>query len=370
MGDVVQNTLYLTTPGTFVSRDHLTIRIEIPVYSPDLPTEERSRENAIDWRKLSIPIHHLESVCSFGPQITLTAPLLDLCWEHGVSVNYLSENGYLQARVTGVADTSVSLRRAHFRSADIHQNCAALARQFIAGKIQNSRNSLLRSSRETDSTPEKLRITVVTDFLARQLHQLGNLSKADLLEEDCLATLRGFEGISALNYFSVFSLLLKQQKESFNFTSRSRRPPRDKINCFLSFTYALLRHDCVAALTAVGLDPFVGFLHAERPNRPALALDLMEEFRPWIADRLAITLINRRQIGPEHFRDREGGSCEFTDAGRRIVISAYQDRKRESLHHSMLNQSLRIGQLPFIQARILARYIRCDLPEYLPFIPK
>jgi len=171
-------------------------------------------------------------------------------------------------------------------------------------------------------------------------------------------------------YFMVFSLTLKQQRDTFAFSGRSRRPPRDRINCLLSFLYALVRNDCIAALTSAGLDPFVGFLHTDRPNRPSLALDLMEEFRPWLADRLAITLINRQQIGPDHFQEREGGAIEFTQAGRKTVIQAYQQRKQETLTHPVLEQNLRLAQLPFIQARILARHLRGDIPDYLPLIPK
>ena len=185
-----------------------------------------------------------------------------------------------------------------------------------------------------------------------------------------LDALRGSEGLAAQQYFSVFSFALKQQRKTFQFTKRSRRPPRDRINCLLSFLYALLRHDCVAALTAVGLDPFVGFLHTDRPNRPSLALDLMEEFRPWLADRLAITLINRQQISAGHFVEREGGVVEFTEAGRKLIIRAYQERKQDSLTHPLLEQNLRLAQMPFIQARILARHLREDLPEYLPLLPK
>ena len=370
MGDIIQNTLYLTTPATFVARDHLTLQVEVPVHPPDLPPEERARNRAVDWRKLSLPIHHLESICTFGPGIAITAPALDLCWEHGVAVNYLSEGGYLQARVTGVADTSVTLRRAHFRVADHPAKCAAIARALIAGKLQNSRNSLLRAARENTNLSEADRLNIVIGSLARQLHDLGRLTPDDLGREGALDALRGAEGIRAQQYFGVFSCLLKQQREDFGFTLRSRRPPRDRINCLLSFLYALVRHDCITALTTVGLDPFVGFLHVERPNRPALALDLMEEFRPWVADRLAVTLINRRQIGPEHFRVREGGAVEFSDAGRRLVISAYQERKKEVIQHPVLQQNLRIGQMPFIQARVLARYLRGDLQEYLPLVPR
>jgi CRISPR-associated protein Cas1 len=257
-----------------VSRDHLTLRVEVPVYPPDLPPEKRARDLATDWRKVSIPIHHLESICAFGP-VTLTPPALDLCWEHGVAVNYLNEFGHLQARLTGVADTSVTLCRAQFRAADRPAQCAGIARQIIAGKIQNGRNSLLRAARETDAAEDQARLAEASDALARQIHDLGLWTPERLASDGALDQLRGAEGMAAQTYFSVFSLLLKQQRDDFAFANRTRRPPRDRVNCLLSFLYALVRHDCIAALTAAGLDPFVGFLHAERPNRPALALDLM-----------------------------------------------------------------------------------------------
>jgi len=192
----------------------------------------------------------------------------------------------------------------------------------------------------------------------------------ELAAQDNRDKIRGAEGMASQFYFSVLSLTLKQQREEFAFTARSRRPPRDRINCLLSFLYALVRHDCIAALTSVGLDPFVGFFHVDRPNRPSLALDLMEEFRPWLADRLAITLINRQQVGPEHFNQREGGAVEFTETGRKLVIKAYQERKQESLTHPLLEQNLRVAQMAFVQARILARHLRGDIADYLPFVPK
>jgi CRISPR-associated protein Cas1 len=339
----------------------LTLFAEVPVYPPDLEPGQRCRENATEVRKLAVPIHHLESICVFGPS-TISAPALDLCWEHGVAVNFLSEQGHLQARLTGVADTSVTLRRVQFRTADDRARAAEIARQFVAGKIQNSRNSLLRAARETSDTAEAAALESVTDSLARQLPPLA--------EDQDLDRIRGAEGMASVSYFSVFTLALKQQREAFQFTLRTRRPPRDRINCLLSFLYALVRHDCVAALTSIGLDPFVGFLHADRPNRPSLALDLMEEFRPWLADRLALTLVNRQQIGPEDFRLREGGAVEFAEEGRKRVIRAYQERKQESLNHPILDQNLRIAQLPFVQARMLARHLRGDVPAYVPFVPK
>lgn len=361
MANIQQNTLYLLTPGSYVGRDHLTLAVEVPVYPPDLPPDQRSRETATDIRKLSIPIHHLESICVFGPS-TVSPPALGLCWEHGVSVNFLSENGHFHARLTGVADTSVTLRRTQFRAADDPGRCVRIARQIVAGKVQNARNSLLRAGRESDNEAEGQRLTGATDDLGRQLKRLS--------EETEMDKVRGTEGMASQTYFSVFTLALKQQRQDFAFTARTRRPPRDRVNCLLSFLYALVRHDCVAALTSAGLDPFVGFLHVDRPNRPSLALDLMEEFRPWLADRLAITLVNRQQVGFSHFVEREGGAVEFTEAGRKLVIKAYQERKQETLTHPLLEQSLRIAQLPFIQSRILARHLRADLSDYIPFVPK
>ena len=431
--DIQQNTLYLLTPGSYVSRDHLTLYVEVPVYPAELAPAERTRENAVDWKKVSIPIHHLESLCVFGPS-TVTAPALDLCWEHGVAVNYLSEFGRFQARLTGVADTSVTLRRTQFRVADDAHKSAGIARQMVAGKIQNARNSLLRAARENDAPAEQAQLEGVIAGLARQIRLLAQVPRAEAAapsedglpeeasagspeaesltpdseplgrsrreeaqpSETCLdpvagsesllpsappvetATraksvldrVRGAEGLAAQSYFSVFGLMLKQQRETFVFRTRNRRPPRDRVNCLLSFLYALVRHDCIAALTSAGLDPFVGFLHVDRPNRPSLALDLMEEFRPWLADRLAVTLINRQQIGAEHFHEREGGAVELTEPGRKLIIKSYQERKQERLNHPLLDQHLRVSQLPFVQARILARHLRGDLAAYLPLVPK
>ena len=361
MPEIAQNTLYLTTPGTYVARDHLTLQVEVPIYPEVLPPEKRSKDSATSQRKVSIPIHHLESICIFGPS-TISPPALDLCWEHGVAVNYFNEWGRLHARLSGVADTSVTLRRAQFRAADDPIKCTAIARQIIAGKLHNSRNSLLRAARESTDAGDRERLDAVTDALARQIRDLAGTAD--------LSSLRGAEGMAANLYFMVLSLTLKQQREAFTFNARSRRPPRDRINCLLSFIYALVRHDCVSALTAAGLDPFVGFLHVDRPNRPSLALDLMEEFRPWLADRLAITLINRQQLDPGDFKEREGGAVEFTDAGRKRVIKAYQERKQETLCHPLLDQNLRIAQFPFIQARVLARHLRGDLADYVPLVPK
>jgi CRISPR-associated protein Cas1 len=349
--EIKQNTLYLTTGGAYVSRDHLNLKIEV---------EHET--------KLTVPIHHLESVCVFGYEIALSPPALQLCWEHGVAVNYFSEHGYLLGRWEAVPNTSIALRRAQYRAADDVARTAAIARQFVAGKVQNARQNLLRSGRECVDEAEAGRLRECAEELGRLLGSMQYaMNRGEALTVD---QVRGYEGQAASLYFDVFSLHLRQQREEFAFTSRSKRPARDRINCLLSFLYALLRHDCIAALTATGLDPFLGYLHAERPARPALALDLMEEFRPWLADRLAITLINRRQITPDDFDEREGGAVEFTKGGRKAVITAYQTRKQDTLTHPLLEQEFRIGQLMLAQARILARHLRGDLPEYLPCVIK
>ena len=361
--EIKQNTLFLTTENTYVSRDHLTLRIEV--------------EKQL---KLAVPIHHLESICVFGHSIALSPSALQLCWEHGVNVNYLSENGYLLGRWEGVPNTSVLLRMAQYRAADNSDKTAAIATQCVVGKLQNSRVSLLRSARETDHEAEKLQLQNcqenIATLLRRLLHPLDDDTAIEAEENapDTTRTLtdriRGYEGQAASLYFEVFDLHLRQQRADFAFTTRSRRPPRDAINCLLSFLYALIRNDCIAALTATGLDPFVGYLHSVRANRPALALDLMEEFRPLIADRLAITLINRKQITTDDFHFREGGTVELTKAGRKSLITAYQTRKKDTVTHPLLNQECPIGQLFLLQARILARHLRGDLEQYLPCVLK
>jgi CRISPR-associated protein Cas1 len=279
----------------------------------------------------------------------------------------------------------VLLRQAQFRAADHADKTAAIARQCVVGKLQNSRVSLLRSARETDNEAEKEKLQTCAEeisvLLRRLLHPLDNDPEPELDETGTLRHLpsairsqtdriRGYEGQAASLYFEVFDLHLRQQRAEFAFTTRSRRPPRDAINCLLSFLYALVRHDCIAALTATGLDPFVGYLHAVRANRPALALDLMEEFRPLIADRLAITMINRKQVTKDDFYFREGGTVEFTKAGRKAVITAYQTRKKETVTHPLLKQESPIGQLYLLQARLLARHLRGDLEAYLPCVLK
>ena len=251
---VIQNTLYLTTPGTIVLKDHLTLRIEI---------EKETR--------LSVPIHHLESICTFG-QVVVTPPAMALCWKHQVAVHYHTENGYLLAQVLGSGDTRYLLRRAQYATADSPGDASRIARQFVAGKLQNARSNLLRSGREAEGDSDRGKLVGAAAGLARLIHQLGDDPPASQGCElrEALDPIRGIEGLGAKIYFSVFQYMLKQQREDFRFVTRTRRPPRDRINCLLSFIYALVRHDCLAALTTAGLDPYVGWLHATRAGEARL----------------------------------------------------------------------------------------------------
>ena len=342
MSQVIQNTLYLLTQGLYVHRDHLALRIE--------------QDGQL---KLSLPIHNLESVLIFGPS-AMSPPAMQLCWENNVAVAFLSEHGQFLARVEGVPQGSVLLRRAQHRTADDPVLTLRLIRNLVAGKIQNERWLINRTARETTDEAERTKLTTTAQQLAYGLRELPTAPDAD--------TVRGIEGHAAALYFEAFPLHLKSAvRERFPFDGRERRPPRDALNCLLSFLYALLRHDCVAALTAVGLDPFVGFLHTDRPGRESLALDLMEEFRA-LADRLAITLLNRGELKPAHFVEREGGAWELTEAGRKAIIAAWQQRKLEETRHAQFKESVRYGQLPFLQSRILARVLRGDIPSYLPHL--
>ena len=342
MSQVIQNTLYLLTPGLYIHRDHLSLRIE--------------QEKQL---KLSLPIHNLESVLIFGPS-SMSPPAMQLCWENNVAVAFLSEHGRFLARVEGVPQGSVLLRRAQHQVTGEPASALRLIRNVVAGKLQNTRWLLNRTARECADETENAALTHAAERLAYGLRELATAPDADAA--------RGIEGHAAAIAFEVFPLHLKPAiRKIFPFDGRERRPPRDALNCLLSFLYALVRHDCVAALTAVGLDPFVGFLHVDRPGRESLALDLMEEFRPF-AERLAITLLNRGELKPAHFAEREGGAWELTEAGRKALVAAWQQRKLEETQHVQFKAKVRYGQLPFLQARILARAFRGDLPAYLPHL--
>jgi CRISPR-associated protein Cas1 len=286
--------------------------------------------------------------------------LIQRCAEDGRSLVWLDRNGRFKARVEGPVRGNVLLRRAQHLALSDAKRTLALARQIVAAKLQNSRNVLLRGAREAAGEPARAALATAAAHIAEIL---GKLNESRTLDE-----LRGAEGDAARTYFGVFGYHLRGDQEAFAMDRRTRRPPRDRVNAVLSFLYALLRAECAAGIESVGLDPQVGFLHALRPGRPALALDLMEEFRPVIADRLALTLINRKQLQPEHFEYLPGGAVHLNDAGRKVVLQAYQQRKEDEISHRMLDQKLPLGLVPYIQARLLARHLRGDLDAYPPFL--
>lgn len=312
-----------------------------------------------DEIRLQLPLHNLGGIVCFG-QVSVSPFLMGACAEGGVGVSLLTENGRFLARVQGETSGNVLLRREQYRRADDRAGTAAIARPVVAAKVANGRAVLLRSARDRPDDAASERLVSAARLLVGHLEGLG--------VEENLDRIRGIEGLAARDYFSVFDDLISQQKESFQFHERSRRPPLDRVNALLSFVYTVLLHDVRGALECVGLDPAVGFLHRDRPGRPGLALDLMEEFRPFFADRLVLSLINLRQIAPNRFRISESGAVLLDEEGRKEVLVAYQKRKQEEIVHPFLGDKTTIGLLPHLQALLLARYLRGDLDGYPPFV--
>jgi CRISP-associated protein Cas1 len=308
-----------------------------------------------------IPMHHLSGIVLFGGA-TMTFPAIARCMQDNRAVTCLSSNGKFQFRVVGPTCGNVLLRQAQYAALFDSRRACEIARTMVAGKVHNQRYVLARAARDTKDgeTEERLRNAVAS--LAELLISLPLQSDLD--------GIRGIEGQAAALYFGVFETLIAAPTTEFSFKTRSRRPPRDRVNALLSFLYALLTTDCVAACEGVGLDPQFGYLHCLRSGRPALALDLMEEFRPLLADRIALTLINRRQITADDFEVREGAgeSVLLTADGRKVVLDAYRTRKQEEVVHPFLKDKAPIGLLPHLQARLLARHLRGDLDHYLPYI--
>ena len=278
----------------------------------------------------------------------------------GGGVSFLSERGRFLARVEGPVSGNVLLRRTQHRWADDEERRVCLARAFVLAKIVNARTVLLRAARDHPS-----RRSVLAPAAAALERVLGLTKRAVTVDE-----IRGLEGDAARAYFAVFGHLIVADDGKWTFDGRTRRPPRDPVNALLSFTYTLLVHDVRSALEAVGLDPQVGFLHADRPGRPGLALDLMEELRPALADRLVLSLINRRQVAVSDFVYQESGGVVMCEATRKTVLAAWQERKREEVQHPFLGERCTVGSIPHIQARLLARHLRGDLDGYPPFFWK
>jgi len=333
------NVLYVTSPDAYLARDGENVVIRIK-------GDERAR----------FPVHNLEGVVTFG--YTGCSPaLMELCCERGAPITFLNVRGSFLARVSGKVTGNVLLRRRQYRAADDLEFSCTMSRWFVTGKVLNSRAVLLRFLR--DHGPN--------DEIAQAAASLMAIGEA-LQEQITVAAIRGMEGEAARIYFSVFSHLLVAQADEFAMTSRSRRPPLDRINALLSFLYSLLTSECVNALESVGLDPQVGYLHADRPGRYGLALDLMEELRPHLADRLALSLVNTKQISAAGFDKRESGAVLMEDKTRKAVLAAWQKRKQEEVMHPFLGERVPIGLVPYAQALILARYLRGDIDGYPPFV--
>jgi CRISPR-associated protein Cas1 len=336
------NTLYVTTQGAYLHKEGETVVVKV------------EREN-----RLRLPIHTLSSIVCFG-QVSCSPFLLGHCAEKDVAVSFMTEYGKFLARIQGPVSGNVLLRREQYRRADNEKSSAAIARMFILGKVANSRVIIHRALRDHRGKIEATGMEQACRLFSRYAKRL-------LLEKN-LDSLRGIEGRTARDYFDQFDNLIVAQKDDFIFTGRNRRPPLDRVNCLLSFVYSLLYHDARSALETVGLDPAVGFLHRDRPGRLGLALDLMEEFRPVLADRLVLSLINMGQVKKKGFTVTKSGAVKMNDETRKDLLVAYQKRKQEEIEHPFLKEKIPVGMLVISQAQLFSRYLRGDLDEYPPFL--
>lgn len=340
------NTLYVLTQGSYLRLDHETVRLEV------------EREH-----RLAMPLHHLQGIVAFG-NVLVSPFLLHKLAKDGRAMVFLNAYGAFRARLEGPQSGNVLLRQAQHRALDQPDGALALAlvKAMVAGKIQNARTVVIRAAREAGAAGDADTLHATAENLAAAIQAVGRAATID--------EARGHEGLAARHWFGAFTAMIRANREHFALVVRSRRPPRDRINALLSFLYTLLTADCASAVQSVGLDPQIGFLHALRPGRPALALDLMEELRAPFADRVALSLINRRQLGPDDFEERPGGAVYLSDGGRRTVIGAWQTRKQETLTHPLLKRELPVGLIPFVQARLLARCLRGDSEAYVPYLAR
>lgn len=337
------NTLYITTQGTYLHKEGEAIVVRVD-----------------KDQKVKLPIHNIESIVCFG-NVLCSPYLLGHCAENNVSVSFLTEYGRFLGRVTGPVNGNVLLRREQYRWADNEKSIEA-ARFFLTGKLLNSRAVLLRFLRDNQNGNKSNAVKSAATSIDNIVRSLTNTNSLD--------ELRGIEGQSAKIYFSVFNNLILHNKADFAFSTRNKRPPLDRANALLSFCYVLLMHDVRAALETVGLDPAVGFLHRDRPGRYGLALDLMEEFRSFFADRLILSLINRKQILPKDFRLTDAGAVLLNDNGKKTLITAYQNRKSDEIFHPFIEEKCTFGRIFHIQALLLARWLRGDIDGYPPFFWK
>ena len=335
------NTLFVTTQGAYLAKEGETVVVKVNGKA-----------------RLRLPIHTLDGIVCFG-QVSCSPFLMGFCAERDVCISFLTENGRFLARVCGPVSGNVLLRRTQYRWADDPGRSAAVVRAVLIGKVANCRTVLQRALRDHGDKIDGSAIKAASTRLSQILDHLR--------QEHPVEQMRGFEGEAAMVYFGVFDNFITARKDAFFFRQRSRRPPLDRVNCLLSFIYTLLMHDVRSALESVGLDPAVGFLHRDRPGRPGLALDMMEEFRPVVADRLTLSLINLGQVRPEGFREAETGAVMMDDETRKTVLVAYQKRKQDVISHPFLNEKMPLGLLFHAQALLMARYLRGDLDGYPVF---
>lgn len=341
------NTLFVTLEGAYLHKDGQAIAVK--------------HGNEV---KLRVPLHNLDGIVTFGWDTTVTASLMHACAEADISLSLLSPHGRFLAATRGPISGNILLRRDQYRNADCESASLTIAQTMVASKIANSRTVLLRGSRDHgEKNPTS------GSALLQAADSLRHRIRIALAATN-LDALRGVEGEAAVTYFAMFPHLFTNVSEGIEFNGRSKRPPTDPFNAVLSLLYVLLMHDCRSACESCGLDPQCGFLHRDRPGRHSLALDLQEEFRPVMADRLAFTLVNRQQLTLKDFDFRENGAVLLNDDARKKVLIAWQERKQDTINHPFINETTTLGLLPFIQARLLARYLRGDLDAYPAFLWK
>lgn len=338
------NTLYVTSQDSYLALEN---------------------ENVVVWqddeRKGQYPLLMLEGIVSFSYK-GVSPALMGECTQRGISLCFMTQRGRFLARVCGESRGNVLLRKQQYRVSDDENTSCQVARNFIFGKVYNSRWVLERTLRDHALRIDNDKVKKASIQLADQLDALRICND--------LNSLRGMEGELSARYFSVLDDLILNQKDSFSFDGRNRRPPQDNVNAMLSFLYTVLAHDCASALESVGLDAYVGFMHRDRPGRESLALDLMEELRPVFVDRFVLTLINTREIQAKHFQRQAGGVVLMTDEGRKVILTAWQNRKKEEITHPYLKEKMPWGLVPYVQALLLARCLRGDLDGYPPFLWK
>ncbi len=338
------NTLYINQSNRYLSLDGETIVV--------------SEDGEIVGR---VPLHNIESIVTFGYQGASPA-LMGACADRGVDLNFMTMHGRFLARVTGEIKGNVVLRKEQYRISDDVYASAKIARNMIIGKLYNSKSVIARIKRDHGMRLDQDKLQNKIGAIQKSIESVRSAEELDVI--------RGHEGKGADEYFSCFDDLILQQKEQFSFQSRNRRPPLDNVNALLSFSYGLLRNMCASALETVGLDPYVGFLHRDRPGRISLALDLMEEFREIYADRFVLSMINKKIINGKDFLIKENGAVILTEDGRKIFLQHWQKKKSETIKHPFLEEKVEWGMLPYAQALLLARTIRGDLEEYPPFLWK